>query len=399
MGLSASQQEHAEESGLAVGIPVRYFLLGDDQQAQRKLVLAKQRCIADTVARLSGSFGDDLLQKLQKVTPVLVTGSCGYLGEALLILLRAVGLRAQGLDLVPTSDPGSIAGDVSAEEAVQRAAEGCRSIIHTAALHAPNLDFYTEADFRRINLEGTRHVLNTASEMGMVGVVFSSTTSLMNTLKVKEQTRSAMMVLRATEDYGTPRNIYGVTKKLAEEYCKDASCRVAILRLSRFFAEDGGHKLDCEGFRASGHQELSLAKAFQSWVQAAWNYWEVVGAKRAQDAAAKAEAKPEERIGTRSTRTGNTGMLGATGFPPCVPDGSMFQGFVPALFACSPDASAQEWRCGSGKSQAKSKPSKKDQNSIKTGKDTFKVNKEGQKHEKSILKTYRHVSLPGLCGL
>ena len=115
------------------------------------------------------------------------------------------------------------------------------SIIHTAALHAPNLDFYTEAkiqqgvawqtggmsenwkkpkkivwvfgdikvphssgprtqklwsavlpvqaDFRRINLEGTRHVLNTASKMGMVGVVFSSTTSLMNTLKVKEQTR------------------------------------------------------------------------------------------------------------------------------------------------------------------------------------------------------------------
>ena len=46
------------------------------------------------------------------------------------------------------------------------------------------------------------------------------------------------MVLRATEDYGTPRNIYGVTKKLAEEYCKESSCSVAILRLSRFFAED-----------------------------------------------------------------------------------------------------------------------------------------------------------------
>ena len=49
--------------------------------------------------------------------------------------------------------------------------------------------FPVQADFRRINLEGTRHVLNTASKMGMVGVVFSSTTSLMNTLKVKEQTR------------------------------------------------------------------------------------------------------------------------------------------------------------------------------------------------------------------
>jgi len=66
------------------------------------------------------------------------------------------------------------------------------SIIHTAALHAPNLDFYTEADFRRINLDGTRHVLNAAMKMGEtagIPVVFSSTTSLMNTQLVKEETR------------------------------------------------------------------------------------------------------------------------------------------------------------------------------------------------------------------
>jgi len=46
------------------------------------------------------------------------------------------------------------------------------------------------------------------------------------------------MILKASEDYGTPRNIYGVTKKLAEDYCKEATCNVAILRCSRFFAED-----------------------------------------------------------------------------------------------------------------------------------------------------------------
>lgn len=79
------------------------------------------------------------------------------------------------------------------------------------------------------------------------------------------------------------------------------------------FAVDGGNvparvvQLSKECYEASegspATEELSLAKAFQSWVQAAWNYWEVVGAKRAQEAAAKAEAKPEERIGTRSTRS------------------------------------------------------------------------------------------------
>eukprot|EP00438_Fugacium_kawagutii_P013963 Skav202191 [mRNA] locus=scaffold191:1710:2990:- [translate_table: standard] len=114
---------------------------------------------------------------------------------------------------------------------------------------APNQ--FAQADFRRINLEGTRHVLKTAAEMG-VPVVFSSTTSLMNTKDVKDRTRrsasgcrSSVMVLKATEDYGTPRNIYGVTKKLAEEYCKESSCSVAILRCSRFFAEDI-HRLHAE---------------------------------------------------------------------------------------------------------------------------------------------------------
>eukprot|EP00434_Breviolum_minutum_P037065 symbB.v1.2.032854.t1/scaffold4003.1/size46508/4 len=79
------------------------------------------------------------------------------------------------------------------------------------------------------------------------------------------------------------------------------------------FAVDGGNvparvvqvSKECyeAGEGSPSEEELNLAKAFQSWVQAAWNYWEVVGARRAQEAAAKAEAKPDERIGTRSTRT------------------------------------------------------------------------------------------------
>ena len=48
------------------------------------------------------------------------------------------------------------------------------------------------------------------------------------------------MILKASEDYGTPRNIYGVTKKLAEDYCKEATCNVAILRCSRFFCRGPG---------------------------------------------------------------------------------------------------------------------------------------------------------------
>jgi len=70
-----------------------------------------------------------------------------------------------------------------------------------------------------------------------------------------------MMVLRATEDYGTPRNIYGVTKKLAEEYCKESSCSVAILRLSRFFAEDVAEMLEVVSQYPAHFLEVSTSMA------------------------------------------------------------------------------------------------------------------------------------------
>lgn len=70
-----------------------------------------------------------------------------------------------------------------------------------------------------------------------------------------------MMVLRAAEDYGTPRNIYGVTKKLAEEYCKESSCSVAILRLSRFFAEDVAEMLEVVSQYPAHFLEVSTSMA------------------------------------------------------------------------------------------------------------------------------------------
>ena len=70
-----------------------------------------------------------------------------------------------------------------------------------------------------------------------------------------------MMVLRAAEDYGTPRNIYGGTKKLAEEYCKESSCSVAILRLSRFFAEDVAEMLEVVSQYPAHFLEVSTSMA------------------------------------------------------------------------------------------------------------------------------------------
>ncbi|CAE7390765.1 unnamed protein product, partial [Symbiodinium sp. CCMP2456] len=158
--------------------------------------------------------------------PILVTGSSGYLGSALIRTLRSRGIKAVGMDLV-SAETTDFLGCVSDAAAVAAASE------------APNLDFYKDSDFERVNVVGTENVMRRADEAPMVGVVFSSTTSLMNTAEVKRRSAAETMVLKASVDYGTPRNIYGVTKKRAEELGQGSyKTPIAILRCSRFFAED-----------------------------------------------------------------------------------------------------------------------------------------------------------------
>ena len=54
-----------------------------------------------------------------------------------------------------------------------------------------------------------------------------------------EDTNKEAIVLTPSMDYGSPRNIYGVTKKAAEKIClNNEKLNIAILRCSRFFVED-----------------------------------------------------------------------------------------------------------------------------------------------------------------
>ena len=100
--------------------------------------------------------------------------------------LRAHGLDARGLDLVNAD----VTGDVADALAVAKAVEGCRSlafqpmpwpfggsVLHTAGLHAPNLDYYSAEEFERVNVEGTRRLLEACRPIS-APLVFSSTTSL-----------------------------------------------------------------------------------------------------------------------------------------------------------------------------------------------------------------------------
>ncbi len=168
----------------------------------------------------------------------LITGSAGHLGEALMRTLRAQGLPARGLDILPspfTTDVGSI-GDA---DFVRRCMEGVSAVFHAATLHKPHVDTHSRQAFVETNVAGTLTLLEAAAEAGVDAFVFTSTTSAFGSALTPAPGAPAAWI---TEDVvPVPRNIYGVTKVAAESLCelfhRDRTLPVVVLRTSRFFPE------------------------------------------------------------------------------------------------------------------------------------------------------------------
>jgi len=169
---------------------------------------------------------------------VLVTGSSGHLGEALVRSLRAQGREVLGLDVLDspfTSRVGSIADHSVVKDCIQ----GAESVLHTATLHKPHVGTHDRPAFIETNVIGTTVLLEEAVAAGVTRFVFTSTTSAFGRALVPLPGSPAAWI---TEDVAPiPRNIYGVTKTAAEDLCelvaRDQSLPVVVLRTSRFFPE------------------------------------------------------------------------------------------------------------------------------------------------------------------
>lgn len=172
---------------------------------------------------------------------VLLTGASGWLGRFLAPRLRADGHEVVGLDVAPGVDTQLI-GSIADRATVERAVAGCEAVIHAAALHKPDIARHPAQAFVDVNVTGTLNLLKAAVAAGCSRFVFTSTTSLMITREIREEAGDAAIWL--DEDSGplAPRNIYGVTKRAAEELCRLVSVEhglpVVVLRTGRFFPEE-----------------------------------------------------------------------------------------------------------------------------------------------------------------
>src|SRR5215467_10128698 len=97
---------------------------------------------------------------------ILVTGSSGHLGEALMRTLRAAGRDAIGLDIKP-SPFTAVLGSISDRETVRRCMEGADAVLHTATLHKPHVATHANGDFVDTNVMGTLVLLEEAVRAGV----------------------------------------------------------------------------------------------------------------------------------------------------------------------------------------------------------------------------------------
>jgi len=196
---------------------------------------------------------------------ILLTGSSGWLGRFLAPRLREDGHEVFGLDVAPGRDT-QILGSVANRPLVNRifGERGIEAVIHAGALHKPDIVRYPKQVFLDVNVSGTLNLLEAAAAAGNDRFVFTSTTSLMISEAIRAgRAGGATEAAWLTEEFGPlePRNIYGVSKRAAEQICglvhREQGLPIVILRTSRFFPEEDDTHRDLAGPNIKANEFLN----------------------------------------------------------------------------------------------------------------------------------------------
>ncbi|KAM3416331.1 hypothetical protein BST61_g7936 [Cercospora zeina] len=183
---------------------------------------------------------------------VLVTGSSGHLGYALMLELPNYRHVPLGLDILP-SEHTTVVGCITDRSLITKTLEqypSIRYVLHTATLHKPHVGSHSKQDFIDTNITGTLTLLEEAVKVGHIeAFIFTSTTSTFGSALSPKPGQPAAWIDETVTPI--PKNIYGATKVAAEDIChlvwKESRMPILVLKTSRFFPEED----DDEGSRVS----------------------------------------------------------------------------------------------------------------------------------------------------
>ncbi|MDP2989369.1 MAG: NAD-dependent epimerase/dehydratase family protein [Kiritimatiellota bacterium] len=188
---------------------------------------------------------------------VLVTGATGAIGPLVVKAFHAAGhsIRTLSIDPAPAGawpvDVEALIGDVTDVSAVQAAMQGVESVVHLAALlHMVNPPEHLQELYRKINVGGTKNVVESAIKANVGRILFFSTIS------VYGDTGGEIV------DEGTtprPDTLYGRTKLDAEKLVLAAKDKTGkpigtVLRLAAVY-----------GSRVKGNYRQLLIALERGW--------------------------------------------------------------------------------------------------------------------------------------
>lgn len=174
---------------------------------------------------------------------VLVTGSAGHLGTALMLSLPSLGFKPLGIDILPSETTTQV-GSVSDRAFIASIFDSnlIQHVLHAATLHKPHVGSHSKEQFISTNITGTLILLEESSRFSsqIKSFVFFSTTSAFGMALSPKPGSPAAWIDETVVPM--PKNIYGVTKVAAEDMCalmqKQSGMPVLVLRTSRFFPEE-----------------------------------------------------------------------------------------------------------------------------------------------------------------
>lgn len=166
---------------------------------------------------------------------VLVTGATGFLGSHLCPALAERGWAVHGLRR-PTSDLGPLAdadvewhvGDVLDADSVRAAVDGCDAVCHLAGIGLMSAD---EETVRRVNVEGTRTVMDACEAAGVERVVFTSTAGTRRSDGVANEADLA-------DPVGAYQESKASAERVVDEYAADGLDAVTVHPTSVFGPRD-----------------------------------------------------------------------------------------------------------------------------------------------------------------
>ena len=113
----------------------------------------------------------------EAIMKLLVTGSAGHLGEALVRTLRDLNHEVVRLDILKSPFTTHV-GSIAELSVVTHCMRGVQVVLHAATLHKPHVATHRRQEFVDANVTGTLNLLEAAVSAGVKSFVYTSTTSV-----------------------------------------------------------------------------------------------------------------------------------------------------------------------------------------------------------------------------